>query len=462
MLIISVLKAMVPLETSLDGEKISTIFFIKNPYLTIHFSNLTFINGKTSNFGGAICIETGNVYVDNCIFINNTALVKTNAGAISNYGDEEHKSYLFVNNSLFLGNHVDHDGGAVTTCYANSDIYNSVFINNSARRDGGAIRVSIFGYGNVQDCIFIYNHADEWGGAYYSWAGNSNIKRCIFLNNTAGTNGGAVMVSGNLNLTDSIIINNTAYETGGSFYIQQQMFDAVTVIKVEGNIITNNTAPLGEEIFVKWDDTRHLFPKFNNNNWGTEDPSSPSLIDPNNVSTRIHPTTTTNDDSLLYNLNFGLLSKYYDILNKYYSNFSEDFNVKIRHNKTDSKNETKLKFTNNINSNIMPTKNKSIKISMQTNNKDNVNTDTETINPKTRKYINNKLNYKKKVNANLGANSITNSTLNNNNNKKSVEVFKDTKNLSKSLKSFDSKYLVGLGIIFLVLIFGFLKRKDNL
>lgn len=85
----------------------------------------------------------------------------TNAGAISNYGDEKHKSYLFVNNSLFLGNHADHDGGVVTTCYANSDIYNSVFINNSAHRDGGAIRVSVYGYGNVEDCIFIYNHADE-------------------------------------------------------------------------------------------------------------------------------------------------------------------------------------------------------------------------------------------------------------------------------------------------------------
>lgn len=131
------------------------------------------------------------------------------------------------------------------------------------------------------------------------------------------------MVSGNLNLTESIIVNNTADETSGSFYIQQPMFDAKTVIKVESNIITNNTAPLGEEIFVKWTDTYHLFPKFNNN-WGDEDPSSPSLIDPNNVSTRIHPSTTNNDDSLLYNLNFGLLSRHYDILNKYYPNFSAD------------------------------------------------------------------------------------------------------------------------------------------
>ena len=98
-------------------------------------------------------------------------------------------------------------------------------INNSAHRDGGAIRVSVFGFGEVQDCIFMFNHADEWGGAYYSWSGESDIKRCIFLNNTAGTNGGAVMVSRNINLQESIIMNNVGNETGGSFYIQQPMYN---------------------------------------------------------------------------------------------------------------------------------------------------------------------------------------------------------------------------------------------
>ena len=124
-------------------------------------------------------------------------------------------------------------------------------INNSAHRDGGAIRVSVFGFGEVQDCIFMFNHADEWGGTYYSWSGESDIKRCIFLNNTAGTNGGAVMVSGNINLQESIIMNNVGNETGGSFYIQQPMYNKKTVINVHGNLITNNTPPYGHEIFIK-------------------------------------------------------------------------------------------------------------------------------------------------------------------------------------------------------------------
>ena len=208
-----------PDDIIIDGEQKSSIFLIRSDEVHVTFKNITFINALTDGFGGAISMETGHVYVDNCNFINNTAGV--NAGGISNYGTEEFPGYLLVNNSLFINNHADHDGGAITTCYATSYIYNSVFIANSAHRDGGAIRVSVFGYGTVEDCIFMYNYADEWGGAYYSWASNSIINRCIFMNNTAGTNGGAVMVSGNLTLTKSIIVNNTSLNLL-SFFLQQE------------------------------------------------------------------------------------------------------------------------------------------------------------------------------------------------------------------------------------------------
>lgn len=306
-----------PKDIIIDGENKSSIFLIRNGTVHVTFNNITFINGLTLNFGGAISMETGHVYVDNCNFINNTALNNTNAGGISNYGTDKDRGYLLVNNSLFVNNHADHDGGAITTCYAYSYIYNSVFIGNTAHRDGGAIRVSVFGYGTVEDCIFMYNHADEWGGAYYSWASNSNINRCIFMNNTGGTNGGAVMVSGNITLTNSIIINNTSNETGGSFYIQQPMFDATTVINVHDNLITNNTSPLGKEIFIKWTDTKSLFTKFNNNDWGDEDPTDSDIIDPNHVTKRSKVTSTIKSN-LLNELGLDLLNKYSDLIDDYF------------------------------------------------------------------------------------------------------------------------------------------------
>ena len=433
-----------PREVIIDGEELSSIFFIQDISITAKFNNLTIINGKTDNFGGGICIETGNAYVDNCIFINNTALNVTNGGAISNYGNDTDRSYLFVNNSLFIGNHADHDGGAVTTCYAKSDIYNSVFINNSARRDGGAIRVSIFGYGNVQDCIFMYNHADEWAGAYYSWAGNSSLDRCIFINNTAGTNGGAVMVSGNLNLTNSIILNNTAGETGGSFYIQQPMFNATTVINVHDNIITNNSSPLGKEVFVKWPDAKYLFPKFNDNNWGDEDPTDSSILDPNNVSSRIKPTRTNQNMGLFDLLDFSLLNRYSDVLQDYYGRDYDD------HFKRFNSSDGGLKFDD---------KNDADNSNRKTNNGADLK---DSFNNQSNGASHNLLNNQSK--STLSKSAIESDEVNstfvseNSNNKKMVELFEDN---PISQKSFDIRYILVLTIVLLIFAFGLLRKRDR-
>ena len=449
-----------PREVIIDGEELSTIFFIQDIGVTAKFNNLTFINGKTDNFGGGICIETGNAYVDNCIFINNTALSVTNGGAISNYGNETDRSYLFVNNSLFIGNHADHDGGAVTTCYASSDIYNSVFINNSAHRDGGAIRVSVFGYGNVKDCIFMYNHADEWAGAYYSWAGNSSLDRCIFINNTAGTNGGAIMVSGSLNLTNSIIVNNTADETGGSFYIQEPMFNATTKINVHDNIITNNSAPLGKEVFVKWPDAKYLFPKFNDNDWGDEDPTDSSILDPNNVSSRIKPTTTNQKMGLFDLLDFSLLNRYSDVLHDYYGrdfkghferfnvtddrlDFDDETDADNSNGKTDCGDESSLlKDSLNDQSDAPSTK--------INHNQSNVES-SNLLNNHSKAMPFSKSDKSDDVNSTFVSE--------NSNNKKMVELFEDN---PISQKSFDIRHILVLTIVLLIFAFGLLRKRDRL
>ncbi|MBO6123515.1 MAG: hypothetical protein J6P09_06715 [Methanobrevibacter sp.] len=330
-----------PLDVVIDGEKKSSIFLIRNDTVHVSFKNITFINANTDEFGGAISIETGHAYVDNCYFINNTAGI--NAGGISNYGNTTHRGFLLLNNSFFMNNHAGHDGGAVTTCYADSFIYNCVFINNSAQRDGGAIRVSVSGFGNVEDCIFMFNHADEWGGAYYSWSGESDIKRCIFMNNTAGTNGGAVMISGNINLESSIITDNSGGETGGSFYIQQPMYDAKTIMNIHNNIITNNSSPYGKEIFIKWDDTKSLYTKFNANDWGDEDPNDSSVIDPDKVTERSKVTSTIKSN-LFSILNVNLLDKYSDLLKDFFPDDSLK-NLKDRFENPQNNNHNKNNAT---------------------------------------------------------------------------------------------------------------------
>ncbi len=430
-----------PRDIIIDGENKSSIFLIRSPTVHVTFKNITFINGLTNDFGGAISIETGNVYVDNCIFINNTALSNTNAGAISNYGTKANKGYLLVNNSLFVNNHADHDGGAITTCYANSYIYNSVFINNSARRDGGAIRVSVFGYGNVQDCIFMYNHADEWGGAYYSWSGESNIERCIFMNNTAGTNGGAVMASGNINIEKSIIVNNNGGETGGSFYIQQPMYNTKTVMNIHDNLITNNTSPYGQEIFIKWWNPENLYTQFDNNDWGDEDPNDSSVIDPNNVTSRSKVSSTITS-KLFGKLNVDLLSKYEDLIGDF---FPEDSLNELK-NQFYSENNDNNQNSNGDSSNknqVQNDKNQQTKInSTTTEDKTSSSSDTSNI-QKTVQSINNL------VSGNSSAG----------NDKKAYEL-NESKSISKQVNIDIRYFAIVIALVFILLAVGY-KRNSK-
>jgi predicted outer membrane repeat protein len=434
-----------PRDIIIDGENKSSIFLIRSGDVHVAFKNITFINGLTDNFGGAISIETGHVTVDNCMFINNTALNNTNAGGISNYGTKYDRGYLLVNNSLFINNHADHDGGAITTCYANSYIYNCVFINNSAHRDGGAIRVSVFGFGDVQDCIFMFNHADEWGGAYYSWSGTSDVKRCIFLNNTAGTNGGAVMASGDLNLQESIIMNNDGGETGGSFYIQQPMYNQKTVMNVHDNLITNNSSPYGQEIFIKWKDSYNLFTQFDNNDWGSEDPNDSSVIDPNNVTPRSKVSKTIKSD-LFTKLNIDLLDKYSDLLEDYFPDNSLN-DLKNQFKKPDDNKDSKKAEP----SRTTPETEKTSKID---NVKTSINSTTTTANAN-----NYNLNTTTHDSQNIVAGNSTSSVGEATNDKNAYEI-NETPSVSKKAEP-DLKYFIVLIAFTLILLAIGYKRNSN-
>lgn len=446
-----------PRDIIIDGEEKSSIFLIRNPDVHVTFKNITFINGLTDNFGGAISIQTGGATVDNCIFINNTALDKTNAGGISNYGTKQNRGYLLVNNSLFINNHADHDGGAITTCYANSYIYNCVFINNSAVRDGGAIRVSVFGYGDVQDCIFMFNHADEWGGAYYSWSGESNIQRCIFMNNTGGTNGGAVMVSGNINIEDSIIVNNDGGETGGSFYIQQPMYDTKTVINIHNNLITNNTSPYGKEIFIKWWDSYNLYTQFNDNDWGDENPNDSSVVDPNNVTPRSKVTSTIKSN-LFADLNVDLLTKYSDLLGNYFKDNSLN---ELKKQFDDAKEANKK---NNNNQNSKTNENRDVTEKFNTNEKKDVNKKEE-INSKSTNDTNDNLiesdsinSTSKLSNSDTTSQIVVENSTSQGEDKKAYELNETTHSVSKN-STLDLKYIVTIICIVLILLTIGYKRK---
>ena len=194
----------------------------------------------------------------------------------------------------------------------------------------------------------MYNHADEWGGAYYSWSGTSHIDRCIFINNTAGTDGGAIMISGDFKIKNSIIMDNTAYKTGGSVFIRNPMYDEATSMDFTNNLITNNSSPYGSEISILWEHPNHLYVDFNDNDWGEKDPNDSSVIDPSGVTERSKVQSTTKSN-LLNELNLDLVKRYSDILSDYtfpYERFQKS-EPKIPIENTNSSNNIKHNDNNN-------------------------------------------------------------------------------------------------------------------
>ncbi len=255
----------------IDGQQKNSIFLI-NSVSTVTFINITFINGNSPDYGGAIHSEKGGkVYIDTCIFKDNKA--SENGGAVSIAGEQffkngkkiTNKGYLKVNNCQFINNYAGHDGGAINTYWGDTYLYNSTFRFNYAYRDGGATRTGIYSTTYVEGCIIENNTAKEWGGALYNWPGELTVKNTTITNNTAGTKGAAIITSGPLTVTDSIITHN--YGQNGVIYVDEETPVIPSRVIFSNNIITDNY-PLNDKIFV----IRHTTAKnsdINNNYFGT-------------------------------------------------------------------------------------------------------------------------------------------------------------------------------------------------
>lgn len=237
--------------------------------ITVNFINLTFINGNnTHNDGtGGVIDNYANVKIYNCNFINNSAYT---GGCIAS-----EKGTLYVNNSNFINNHAEHDGGALKSIQGSRNIIeNSNFINNSAIRDGGAIGFTTLSNTTIDNCIF-KNNSGAWGGAIYNWAASMTINNSIISNNQAnrkndgGGLGGAIMTSGQLTLLNSEITNNYALKIGGGIVVQFEDKESF-VLKIEYNNIWNNTAPKFSDFNVVYDDRLKLGESSLNNNWWGE------------------------------------------------------------------------------------------------------------------------------------------------------------------------------------------------
>ena len=238
---------------------------------TIANSTFTNCSSLTGN-GGAIYIYSDYNLITNCTFTNCTAL--DNGGAIYVSGD-----YNIINDSKYFNNEAFNDGGAVYLLGTDCCVNNSYFESNSADEDGGAIYSKGTTGFDIDNCTFVNNSAEVYGGAV-ALENPSLVNGSVFENNSALA-AGAVFSNDELAVFDSLFDQNTA-ETGGALVLSDD-----TVIS-DSNL-TNNNASNGGAIDVIGDLTLEIN--------GTQFKDNLADSGSNNIALLVNATVITDEET---------------------------------------------------------------------------------------------------------------------------------------------------------------------
>jgi uncharacterized repeat protein (TIGR01451 family) len=252
-------------QATLDGGKISSIFYLNIGAKGSVISNLKFING-VSDRGAAILIWADDVKVKNCVFEDN--YVDNAGGAIASRYTTENGVNALIENCRFTHNGAKVAGGGVALFGDNTQVVDCIFDSNYASNDegigvyGGAIQLSMdnAGTAKVKNTLFINNWAKS-NAPYNSHGGAGCIRdgvsyfKCTFIGNSAD-NGGALTYHASGKIIDCIFINNTATKFGGALSTGF-LYNSMN-LDISNCIFENNSAPIGgaaqlvgENIFLK-------------------------------------------------------------------------------------------------------------------------------------------------------------------------------------------------------------------
>jgi parallel beta-helix repeat protein len=248
--------------------------YAKTPNGTITLTNNIFIGNIASNRGGGAAVvghdstltnntftgNTGNggggggVWVigndspstpaNNTTLTNNTFTENTGGGAmIQGNGN-------ILTNNTFTGNTGNGGGGADVVGH-DSTLTNNTFTGNIASSwyGGGA---AVFGEGKtLTNNTFTGNTAETYGGGAAVVGHDSTLTNNTFTGNTAGDVGGGVSFRSygrNVTLINNTITSNTAETEGGGVWLD--LSGSNDIGNLYNNIIWNNTAPKGDDLYI--------------------------------------------------------------------------------------------------------------------------------------------------------------------------------------------------------------------
>ena len=227
----------------INAQNLSQIFTMANN-INVTFINITFSNGNTTSYGGAIeNLYSGTTMTFiNCTFINNHANL---GGAIYNNG-----SNMNISGSNFTNNSASGSGGAIYNTGINMSITESIFNGNIAN-NGGAIdsrnNASILGSNFTNNVAMYYMSGTivmgGYGGAIYQEMGNLNITDSNFQHNNATVAGGAINAIGfnNLTISNSNFTSNIVGPTVGNDYGGGAIYLDGPTVNISNSNFNNNT-----------------------------------------------------------------------------------------------------------------------------------------------------------------------------------------------------------------------------
>ncbi|EMB44176.1 hypothetical protein [Treponema denticola] len=210
--------------TGVGRNKKHKIFKIKSNAV-VKMENLELKNGYSTDSGGGIEIEKGNVTLSKVTIDSCTA--KANGGGIA-----------VLRGSLKIEN-----GSLIQNCKSLKDTGSSTTAN------GGGIFVG--GNGNLElNGVRIYeNEAKDNGGGIYT-KGNTTIVSAIIDENSSTLRGGGIyLVGGTLNMLGGEIKKNTAGQ-GGGCYFENGIFNISGVAKITPSITPNENAHGQNDVYL--------------------------------------------------------------------------------------------------------------------------------------------------------------------------------------------------------------------
>ena len=148
------------------------------------FVNCTFERNSVesrlqTNFGGAVyAVHNSNLTVHHCLFKENTATYKGGATYIQ-------KSHIDIKQCLFKENAATYSGGAIFMTRTRSSFVNCTFVENAVRKlqgttFGGAISSIKGSFLRLTQCFFKKNNATFYGGAFYIQRSQGSFENCTF------------------------------------------------------------------------------------------------------------------------------------------------------------------------------------------------------------------------------------------------------------------------------------------